>query len=72
MLSADPDLTLGRVLNFLGQHLKIDKVFLDLGLDPNHFTYDAVIYRVMEVAIANINIATCWRSLARRSTSLHS
>ncbi len=57
MLSADPDSTLGRVLNFLGQHLKIDKVFLDLGLDPNHFTYDAVIHRVMEVAIANINIA---------------
>ncbi len=57
MLSVDPDSTLGRVLNFLGQHLRVDKIFLDLGLDPNHFTYDAVIHRVMEAAIANINIA---------------
>lgn len=57
MLSADPDSTLGRVLNFLGQNLKLDKLFLDLGLDPNHFTYDAVVHRVMDVVIANINIA---------------
>ena len=57
MLSADPDSTLGRVLNFLGQNLKLDKLFLDLGLDPNHFTYDAVVHRVMDVVIANINTA---------------
>jgi CRP-like cAMP-binding protein len=57
MLSVDPDSTLGRVLNFLGQNLKLDKLFLELGLDPNHFTYDAVLHRVMEVVIANINIA---------------
>jgi Cyclic nucleotide-binding domain len=57
MLSADPDSTLGRILNFVGQNLKLDKVFIDLGLDPNHFTYDAVAHRVMEVIIANINVA---------------
>ena len=57
MLSVDPDSTLGRVLNFLGQNLKLDKLFIDLGLDPNHFTYDAVLHRVMDVVIANINIA---------------
>lgn len=58
MLNAvDPDSTLGRVLNFMGQNLKLDKIFTDLGLDPNHFTIDAVIHRLMEVAVANINIA---------------
>ena len=58
MLNAvDPDSTLGRVLNFMGQNLKLDKIFTDLGLDPNHFTVDAVIHRLMEVAVANINIA---------------
>lgn len=58
MLNAvDPDSTLGRVLNFMGQNLRLDKIFTDLGLDPNHFTIDAVIHRLMEVAVANINIA---------------
>jgi CRP-like cAMP-binding protein len=58
MLNAvDPDSTLGRILNFMGQNLKLDKIFTDLGLDPNHFTGDAVIHRLMEVAVANINIA---------------
>jgi CRP-like cAMP-binding protein len=58
MLNAvDPDSTLGRVLNFMGQNLKLDKIFTDIGLDPNHFTIDAVIHRLMEVAVANINIA---------------
>jgi len=58
MLNAvDPDSTLGRVLNFMGQNLKLDKIFTDLGLDPNHFTIDAVVHRLMEVAVANINIA---------------
>jgi len=57
MLSADPDSTLGRILNFLGQNLRLDKIFTDLGLDPNHFTYDALFHRVVEVVVANINIA---------------
>jgi CRP-like cAMP-binding protein len=41
----------------MGQNLKLDKIFTDLGLDPNHFTVDAAIHRLMEVAVANINIA---------------
>jgi CRP-like cAMP-binding protein len=57
MYSADPDSTLGRVLNFLGQNLRLDKIFIDLGLDPNHFTFDALVHRLMEVVVANINVA---------------
>ena len=37
--------------------MKSTRSSIDLGLDPNHFTYDAVVHRVMEVTIANINIA---------------
>ena len=57
MLSADPDSILGRIFNFLGQNLHLDKIFTDLGFDPNHFTWDAVAHRVVEIAIANITTA---------------
>jgi len=57
MLSADPDSILGRIYNFLGQNLHLDKIFTDLGFDPNHFTWEAVAHRVVEIAIANINTA---------------
>jgi CRP-like cAMP-binding protein len=57
MHSVDPDSTLGRILNFMGQHLRLDKIFTDLGFDPNHFTWDAVFHRVTEIAIANITVA---------------
>jgi len=57
MFSADPDSLLGRIYNFLGQNLHLDKIFTDLGFDPNHFTWDAVAHRLVEIAIANINTA---------------
>ena len=57
MHSVDPDSTLGRILNFIGQNLKVDKLFIDLGFDPNHFTWDAVFHRVVEVAWANVTVA---------------
>ena len=57
MHSVDPDSTLGRILNFMGQHLRLDKIFTDLGFDPNHFTWDAVFHRVVEIGIANITVA---------------
>jgi CRP-like cAMP-binding protein len=57
MYSVDPDSTLGRILNFIGQNLKVDKLFIDLGFDPNHFTWDAVFHRVVEIVIANITVA---------------
>ena len=57
MLAVDPDLTLGRILNFIGQNLKVDKLFIDMGFDPNHFTWDAVFHRVVEIAWANVNLA---------------
>lgn len=57
MLAVDPDSTLGRILNFIGQNLKVDKLFIDMCFDPNHFTWDAVFHRVVEIAWANVNLA---------------
>jgi CRP-like cAMP-binding protein len=57
MFVVDPDSTLGRILNFMGQHLKLDKVFTDLGFDPNHFTWDAVFHRLVEIVWANVTVA---------------
>src|ERR1700750_1496404 len=50
MLAVDPDSTIGRILNFIGQNLKVDKLFIDMGFDPNHFTWDAVFHRAAELA----------------------
>ena len=44
-------------LNFIGQNLKVDKLFIDMGFDPNHFTWDAVFHRAAELAWANVNLA---------------
>src|ERR1051325_5581172 len=57
MLAVDPDSTIGRILNFIGQNLKVDKLFIDMGFDPNHFTWDAVFHRAAELAWANVNLA---------------
>src|SRR5262245_66483462 len=57
MYSVDPDSIIGRIFNFIGQNLKVDKLFIDLGFDPNHFTWDAVFHRVAEIVIANITVA---------------
>src|SRR5215475_11109643 len=57
MFVVDPDSTLGRILNFMGTHLKLDKIFTDLGFDPNHFTWDAVFHRLVELVWANVTVA---------------
>jgi CRP-like cAMP-binding protein len=57
MFVVDPDSALGRILNFMGQHLKLDKIFTDLGFDPNHFTWDAVFHRVVELVWSNVTVA---------------
>ena len=41
----------------MGTHLKLDKIFTDLGFDPNHFTWDAVFHRLVELVWANVTVA---------------
>lgn len=62
MLSALPDITafLDRVAERAAQNLTIEKLLIQLNLDPSNITFDAIWHRVGEVILANINIAnTC-------------
>jgi hypothetical protein len=62
MLSAFPDLTgfLDNVVERAAQNLTIEKLLIQLNLDPSNITFDAIWHRVAEVILANINIAnTC-------------
>ena len=62
MLSAYPDITgfLDRIAERAAQNLTIEKLLIQLNLDPSNITFDAIWHRVVEVTLANINIAnTC-------------
>jgi len=49
--------TLDRILNTASDNLTVAKVLVQLGLDPNNVTYDAIFNRVLEIVLANINLA---------------
>ena len=62
MLSALPDITgfLDRIVEHAAQNLTIEKLLIQLNLDPSNITFDAIWHRIGEVILANINIAnTC-------------
>ena len=51
---------LNRIVERAAQNLTIEKLLLQLNLDPSNITFDAIFHRVLEVVLANINIAnTC-------------
>ncbi len=56
MISASLDSAVNRIADFAA-NLGIDNLFLKLGVDPAHITYDAVSHRLMELAVANVNTA---------------
>ncbi len=56
MISASLDSAVNRIADFAA-NLGIDNLFLKLGVDPAHVTYDAVYHRLVELALANINTA---------------
>jgi Cyclic nucleotide-binding domain len=56
MISASLDSAVNRIADFAA-NLGVDNLFLKLGVDPAHITYDAVSHRLIELAVANINTA---------------
>jgi len=48
---------LDRILNKAAENLRIAKILIQLGLDPNNVTYDAIFNRLLEIFLANITIA---------------
>ena len=57
-LSADISAILNRILDAAADNLTFAKLLIKLGLDPNNVTYDALFNRLLELVVANINIAS--------------
>lgn len=46
-----------RILDTAADNLRIAKILVQMGLDPDNVTYDAIFNRVLEIVLANINLA---------------
>src|ERR1700733_15311010 len=57
MSSADLSTTLDRILNTAADNLRFAKILVQLGLDPNNITYDALANRLLEIFLHNITLA---------------
>jgi hypothetical protein len=55
--SADMSTTLNRILDTAADNLRVAKILVQLGLDPNNVTYDAIFNRLLEIFLANITLA---------------
>jgi hypothetical protein len=53
----DPSTLLDRIIAAASQNLRIDKILIQLGLDPTNVTFDAVANRLIDVGVAHINLA---------------
>ena len=51
----DPAATLNRALEYAAQNLRVEKLLIQLGLDPANITYDVVFNRLVDITSANIN-----------------
>src|SRR6202451_2065450 len=55
--SADLSTILNRILDTAADNLRVAKILVQLGLDPNNVTYDAIFNRLLEIFLANITLA---------------
>ena len=57
-ISADLSTILDRILDTAADNLRIAKILVQMGLDPNNITYDALFNRLLEIVLANITSLT--------------
>src|SRR5436853_6268329 len=50
----DPAAILDRALDYATKNLTIEKLLIQVGLDPSNVTYDAIFNRLLDIALANI------------------
>ena len=55
--NADLSTILDRILDTAADNLRIAKILIQLGLDPNNITFDALFNRLIEIVLANITLA---------------
>ena len=53
----DPSTIVDRILAAAAQNLRIEKILIQLGLDPSNITVEAVLNRLIDVGLAHINLA---------------
>jgi hypothetical protein len=49
--------TLNRILDAAADNLRVAKILIQMGLDPNNLTYEALFNRLLEIFVANITLA---------------
>src|SRR5580700_12215173 len=57
IISADLSTILDRILDTAADNFRVAKILVQLGLDPNNITYDAIFNRLLEILLANITLA---------------
>src|ERR1700740_2137961 len=55
--SADISDTLNRILDAATDNLRIAKILIQIGLDPDNVTWDAIFNRLLEIFLHNITLA---------------
>jgi CRP-like cAMP-binding protein len=55
--TADLSTILDRILDVASDNLRIAKILVQMGLDPNNVTYDAIFNRLLEILLHNITLA---------------
>jgi hypothetical protein len=55
--NADMSNALDRILDAAADNLKVAKILVQLGLDPNNISYDAIFNRLLEIVVANTTLA---------------
>jgi CRP-like cAMP-binding protein len=53
----DPSTLLDRIIAAASQNLRIEKILIQLGLDPSNVTFDTIVNRLIDVGLAHINLA---------------
>ena len=56
--NADLSTLLDRILDTAADNLRIAKILVLMGLDPNNVTYDAIFNRLFEIMLAQITLAS--------------
>ena len=55
--NAELSTILDRILDKAADNLRIAKILIQLGLDPDNITFDAIFNRLLEIFLANITVA---------------
>jgi hypothetical protein len=55
--NADRSTILDRILDTAADNLRIAKILIQLGLDPDNVTYEAIFNRLLDILLANITLA---------------